>query len=281
MLKQLIKPVVPAFIWGYIRAKLCEKQRAAFARHVVEHTYAGTKLKVLIADGLAEGWYDHPWPVMTELDFLQDQKILRDGMLVFDCGAHQGVVALAMADRLGASGNVVAIEANAHNVQIARQNVELNPQIAAAVSVIQAAVAGKDGTLLFDQNLNGRIISQAGRAGKQQVPALSLVSLARQYGQPDLIFLDIEGAECAALSTAESLLRLDKPPAWFVEVHAGCGLEELGGTSDSVAEVFRSTGYDIFMSPEQGSPFEALPTGSAVPQTRHFLIALSPNRQYV
>ncbi|MSU36865.1 MAG: hypothetical protein EXS36_17560 [Pedosphaera sp.] len=76
-----------------------------YPRRVVSHTYAGIPLKVELADGMGEGWYDHDWETLPELDVLGRGR-LKPGARVFDFGAHQGVVGMILGHRVGPRGQV-------------------------------------------------------------------------------------------------------------------------------------------------------------------------------
>jgi hypothetical protein len=118
--------------------------RYRYRPRVVCHQYGGTPLRVHLADPLAEGWYDHDWPVLPDVEGLL-QHDLGPGCCVFDLGAHQGVVALMLAHIVGPSGRVIAVEANPHNVTQAKRNRDLNG--ASWLTVTHAAVADRPGTL--------------------------------------------------------------------------------------------------------------------------------------
>src|SRR4051794_39015042 len=112
--KTIVKPFVPKIIWAVGRRLSTRRHMRAFPRRIVQHVYHQYKLQVVIADALAEGWYDHDGPRMYEIDRLRSSR-LKPGAVVYDCGAHQCVVALILASACGPGGRVIAIEANAHN----------------------------------------------------------------------------------------------------------------------------------------------------------------------
>ena len=230
-------------------------------------------MTIKLADGLAEGWYDHDWDELPEIARLSGSR-LTTGCTVYDCGAHQGVVALILAGIAGPTGRVIAVEANAHNAAVARENVARNAAGRAPVEVVQAAVAGRDGSLTFDQNLNGQIAGKRRRAGNQTVPAVTLNTLAGRFPQPDVVFLDIEGAEADALTAADELFRDSQCPDWYVEVHARHGLEALGGSVAGVVAFFRDRGYAVEYC--TGAQTEFRPLSAAIEPTltdRFLLIA--------
>ncbi len=108
---------------------------------------------------------------------------LKSGATVFDLGAHQCVVALILSRLVGSTGRVIAVEANAHNVEAARRNRELN--LASQLEVVHAAIAEKSGTVLFNCGLNGGVDDGSGQWGRVEVPAVSIDELACQHGMPE------------------------------------------------------------------------------------------------
>jgi FkbM family methyltransferase len=271
-LKTILKRVIPSSIWAALRKRRQTASLRGFAKRVVEHTYHDQKLKILIADSLGAGWYDRDTPWMHEVARLAETK-LKPGAVVFDCGAHQGVIALILARHAGPDGLVVAVEANAHNHATAIENAKLNPDGRAPIEHLHAAVSDRDGTLSFTNDLNGQIGHDGNqRAGRTEVVAISLNTLASQFGKPDVIFLDIEGAEQLALGTATSLFEGQSRPDCFVEVHAGCGLEAMGGSAGEVVQFFRERGYVVEISLGDAKPFT--PLDSEFPGERFFLLAV-------
>jgi len=182
---------------------------------------------------------------------------------------------LILARLVGPDGLVVAVEANEHNHTIAQENAQLNPDSRARIEHVHAAVSDHEGTLTFTNDLNGQISHHANhRAGRADVPALTLNTLAARYPPPDVVFLDIEGAEHLALQACSSLFEQDRKPDWFVEVHAGHGLEAMGGSAQNIISFFRDHDYQLEVCPNDGEPFTPL-TGQP-PEGRFFLLALNP-----
>ncbi|MGL4514093.1 MAG: FkbM family methyltransferase [Lacipirellulaceae bacterium] len=192
----------------------------------------------MIADGLSEGWYNHDWDQLPEVELLTTSRLTGEGT-VFDLGAHQGVVAMMLAAEIAPRGTVVAVEGMKHNCDVAGENLALNA--ITNVHVRHAVVADAPGHVRFFDGLNGSVArSGVGRL----VEAVTVDQLAEQYGHPAVVFLDVEGFEAKALAGAtRTLLR---PCDWFIEVHVGCGLEEYGGSWRSVVERFPDESYKRF-----------------------------------
>jgi len=257
-------------VWaGRLRAWRVRRLIRNFPARVVEHNYGGNRLKVFLADPLSQGWYDHDWPAPTEIITLQTGR-LRSGARVFDLGAHQGVVAAMLAHVVGPSGRVIAVEASPHNCSAAAKNRELNDLH--QLEVVQAAVADRPGTLVFNEGLNGQLDDGSGAVGRVHVEAVTLDGLAERFGLPDVVFLDIEGAEYLALLGATRVL--NSGPDFFIEVHIGCGLEKLGGSVAGVLSYFPADRFSLLARGEKDDTFRPLEMDDPLTKSRFFLIAL-------
>ncbi|MDW8244845.1 MAG: FkbM family methyltransferase [Thermogemmata sp.] len=221
-----------------------------------------------LADPLSQGWYDHDWPLLPEIVELQKSR-LRIGATVFDIGAHHGVVAAMLAMQVGPFGRVIAVEASRHNYLVALKNRDLNGLN--QIEVVHAAIADQSGTLMFNEGLNGQLDDGTGAGGRVLVKALTLDELAGKYGLPDVVFIDVEGAEHLALSGGRRLLGSDTD--FFVEVHVGCGLEKLGGSVADVLSYFPKDRFDLLVRAEADSEFRPLEPHDPLINQRFFLIA--------
>lgn len=154
----------------------------------------------------------------NEFSFLA--KFLKPGMSVIDVGANEGLFALFCRKRVGAAGRVVAIEPSDRELQRLRINLRINGY--ADVDVIASAIGARKGRA----QLSVAELEHAGfnALGAVAAPWVKLVSrsevtvttldlLAEQRAWPriDLIKMDIEGSELAALRGAEALLARDRP----------------------------------------------------------------------
>lgn len=218
----------------------------AFPVRVVSHRYGDATLTVCIADELGRLWYDLDWPDSPELEFLARHR-LQPGATVFDLGAHQGVVALAVNRFVQPGGRVIAVEANPFNAGLVDVNRRLNN--ADAVAVVSAAVAERSGELRFGRGGNGQISESGGGGRTVVVPAYTVDDLAEEKSAPDVVILDVEGYEARVLAGAPQTLQ--RPVDWYVEVHSGCGLQGFGGSVDEVLSYFPSDRFDRFLSNEE------------------------------
>lgn len=270
MLKRILRSLVPARIWEWMRSFHLRYTLSHYPAFQSEHTYGGVKLAVWLADPLGKGWYDHDWPELPEIEFLQRYR-LKEGATVFDLGAHQCVVALMLQRSVGPTGLVLAVEANGHNAAVGEKNRVLNH--AENLHIIHAAIAERAGTVKFNRGLNGQIGPAECQVGLAEVKAVTIDDLALEYGIPDVLFIDIEGYECQALSGAKETLK--KRPDCFVEVHVGVGLEKLGGSVNTVVTFFPQTDYDLFVASDARPQFERFRRDDDLLASRFFLIAIA------
>ena len=229
---RVARSVLPAIPYQRLRKAVVARRIASYKQRTVSRSYCGFPLRISLGDPVAEEWYDREWPRSREVDKLSPNP----GEVVFDLGAHQAVVAMVIGRLVGETGHVIAVEAEPHNVRAGKTNVALNG--ATNVEVIHAAVTSEPGSVLFAEGLNGRLLD-SGRLGTVRVPAVTIDSLAAEYGHPDAVLIDVEGAEVLALEGASETIR--RGARFMIEVHLGCGLEDLGGHPDELPRLL--TGY--------------------------------------
>ena len=227
-----------------------------------------------INDPFAELAYDHDWSELKELLLLKRHQ-LQPGATVFNLGAHQGVVALMLADDVGENGQVIAVEASPYSARICESNRAANK--ADNLKVINAAIAAEQGSLKFADSLCGHV--DDGHGGIE-VPARTIDDLMDEYGHPAILFIDIEGFECEALRGATRTLSIGSD--CFVEVHGGVGLEKYGGSVAKVLSFFPADDYALFFANEEGAEFSPLTDRIHVAERlqgkRWFLVATSKRR---
>lgn len=151
--------------------------------------------------------------------------ICQKGWTVWDCGTYLGFYTVLFAKLVGPEGRVVAFEPDPRNMLRTRENVALNKFN--NVQFIHAAIGAPVGEIEFilSDNTNSHIPgSYVGATAEEyakiervdaliRVPCLSLdeAFLNRDIPRPQLIKLDIEGAEKEALQHAHRITSEAKP----------------------------------------------------------------------
>ncbi|MGB7539389.1 MAG: FkbM family methyltransferase [Anaerolineales bacterium] len=141
------------------------------------------------------------------------------GGVVFDLGGNVGYYTLISAVRAGPRGRVFVFEPLPRNLDFLRRHLALNR--IGNVTVIDAAVADRSGTVRFAEDAStskGRI----GESGTLEVRSIALDDWIEEglLPAPDLIKIDIEGAELLALRGARRMLAASHPPI-FLSTHSG------------------------------------------------------------
>lgn len=155
-----------------------------------------------------------------EYDFILPLLATRQPPMVLDVGANIGMFAIA-AIRLNSSCKVLSVEPSQDTYELLEGNCKLNNS--AHWRTHRAALWKEDGQIAFENraySTSSRIAAGPSISTEyEQVPCLSLASLLKmvECKEIDLLKLDIEGAEEAALTGQETLLR--KVAALIVEVH--------------------------------------------------------------
>jgi FkbM family methyltransferase len=268
MIKELARALTPRWMWSRLRAWKMRRVLESFKPFVVEHSYGGIRLKVQISDPLGQGWYDHDWPSLPEIDPLRQGR-LKAGARVFDIGAHQGVVAMLLANAVGPTGNVVAVEALAHNARVGAINAQLNGL--ANIHVEQAAISDRSGEIEVSIDLNAQVLNEGTTITTTMVRAVTVDELADRFGFPDVLFIDVEGFECHALRGA--VRTLERRPDCFIEVHTGCGLEAAGSSVRLLIDNLRGRGYNLVAWTEEHPLMRPVMRAEDCPTSRFFLVA--------
>jgi FkbM family methyltransferase len=227
-------------------------------------------MRIRFEDPLAEGWYAGGIPSLPEIALLQSIGALRPGQTIFDIGAHQAVVALMLADAVGNSGRVIAVEAERHNARMATVNRNLNG--ATHLTIEHAAISDYDGKIRFAESLNGAV-NETARVGTVEVDAVTIDTLAVRYGQPDVVFLDVEGFEGRALKAATATLA--SCPAFAIEVHTG---QLVDSSPEDVVGLF--DGWRRWIAEDRpGWRHEFQEFSGRVPDQRFFLVAHNSSKR--
>jgi FkbM family methyltransferase len=184
------------------------------------------------------------------------QQVLRPGDTVIEVGGHIGYLTIWLAELVGTSGRVIVFEPGRNNLPYLCANVAG----LTVVEIVEAAVSDRDGTAsFFEEQLTGqnnslladyerfKVNREAAysdeRYNQRLVATVRLDSYIRERGlRPDLIKIDIEGAEFLALSGATGILAEHRPML----------MVEVTRQAVNVFDLLTRAGYQLF-TPE-GTP---------------------------
>ncbi len=183
------------------------------------------------------GIYEHHiMPVFREM--------VKPGMRVLDIGANIGVYCVAAA-KLGAE--VIAIDASPENCKLVALNAKLN---GVSVEILPLAVSDKFGMLLFGRtNESNKVIRSFELAPHtfDHLDATFCAPLDVIIGNQriDLVKIDIEGGEYAALKGADGLFA--QRPIFFLEYSSSMALAGSGVPGSELLKLFTERGYRIMV----------------------------------
>jgi FkbM family methyltransferase len=149
---------------------------------------------------------------------------LRPGATFFDIGANVGYVTLIAARLVGPSGRVVAFEPVPENVAAIRENLALNG--IDWVEVHETAVArqrGRAALIISDVSAFSRLASVNVPTGARETIEVQVISIDEFMASPgapapDVIKIDVEGAELEVLEGMRETLAAHRP-VLLCEVH--------------------------------------------------------------
>jgi FkbM family methyltransferase len=154
---------------------------------------------------------------------------VEDGDVVLDIGGCWGDTALYFASRVGPSGKVYTFEFDPDNLAIMRANLELNPELAERIEVVESALWDRSGELLsFVQG--GRmttVLPDGGAASSVATVTLDEFVEDRGLERVDFVKMDVEGAEPNVLRGGAGSLRRFTPRLAIAAYHADDDLVQL------------------------------------------------------
>lgn len=182
-----------------------------------------------------------------------EEFIARDDV-VWDIGANVGIFSVASAALAGAAGFVLSVEGDTWLVDLLRKTCRLRSSPRASISVLPAVVDQELGIARFNIAKRGRAANfiegtgstQTGGVREQQhVVSITLDWLLDHFPEPDVLKMDIEGAELRALRGGTSMLSKIRPIIIC---------EVAGRNAAEATEILSSYGYSIYDMEDSGTP---------------------------
>jgi FkbM family methyltransferase len=190
-------------------------------------------------------------------------RLLTRGSVILDVGANLGYYSVVLAKALAGDCVVYAFEPVGATFNRLVKHIALNG-LEGVVRPLALAVSSSAGS--------GRMVSPPDNSGaahlvgsdgldETQVTTIDAFCAAHALTNVQLIKLDVEGSEYAALRGARQLLR-ECRPTLMVEVHP-CTLKRSGVSADDLLALVRSYGYALYV-PRRAKlhPLTEVPSGN-------------------
>jgi FkbM family methyltransferase len=134
---------------------------------------------------------------------------IASGDVVFDVGANVGFYTLLASRMTGASGRVIAFEPLARNFDLLERHLSYNR--AANVTVVKAAVGERTGVERFAGKDEPSMGALAAEGDPVDVVSIDDLVAAGDVPPPQLMKIDVEGAESRVLQGAAATLARHRP----------------------------------------------------------------------
>ncbi|MBM2824187.1 MAG: Methyltransferase, FkbM family [Thermoleophilia bacterium] len=191
-----------------------------------------------------------------------------NGSVVFDVGANAGFLSLLAARLVGPAGRVIAFEPSPAAVVYLRRHVALNRAL--NIEIIDVAVADENGRARFS-SVGPLELGHLDAEGEVEVETASLDTLVedRVIPPPDVVKIDVEGAELSVLRGARAIMQANRP----VVVLSTHGFD----SHEACCSLLRSLGYAVTLLEHSLATTEfdylgelvAEPTASAAARLAH------------
>lgn len=145
------------------------------------------------------------------------EKTIKQGDVVFDIGAHVGFYTILASELIGETGKVFAFEPLPRNIFYLERHIKINK--CENVKIIKTAVSDKEGIAFLSDNCDSsysRIIEDSGIEVK--TVAIDNLVGSGKLPIPNVIKIDVEGAEFSVLKGASFTIKKYKP-AIFLAIH--------------------------------------------------------------
>ncbi|MGA7326115.1 MAG: FkbM family methyltransferase [Rhodomicrobium sp.] len=186
-----------------------------------------------------------PYRYEPEVSGILD-SYLHPGMTVLDIGAHVGLHTLRFGQRVGADGCVLAVEPSPANAAQLRKHLEWNGL--GNTTVIESAIGESRGQTEFvfrpdamDPGGFANTLAYDVGGSRTQVRVTTIDDLCREL-VPDVIKIDVEGAELLAIRGGEKTLRAHAP-VLLVAVHPRL-MPALGTSPEELVRHMDRLGYE-------------------------------------
>jgi len=212
------------------------------------------------------------------------QSTCTNGSVIFDVGGHNGNTAYEIAPYVGDLGKVITFEPHYRLYNVIQERLANTPPPTKNIIPVNRALSSSVGFAQFyfgtnpaaDQASSLIAPSEEGKKHYGNVRSTTVETdtldafILRHNITPDLIKIDVEGAEEQVLRGGEYFLKKHHTPIYFE--HGSCGDELSGSNTLKTIDLFLSYGYQIFLSDIMDFGEKHVWTNQ--PQTQNLLIPI-------
>lgn len=197
--------------------------------------------------------------IEIESELVQHMRAqLHEGDTIFDIGANIGLISILLANgEKGGQSQVHSFEPEPRNFRQLSNNIGLN-DLSARVHPHQLALGASEGQVeLHIRGCEGEgrhsIATSKGATGAISVELTTLADFcARENLAPNIIKIDVEGAEGQVLAGMDGLLQDSAPANIFLEVHPK-GDGDLMPDGSTIQDWMLARGYELAWNNVRGS----------------------------
>lgn len=175
------------------------------------------------------------------------REFVTPGSVVWDIGANVGLFSFCAAHASGKNGRVIALEPDPFLAALIQRSESERPETAAPCTVLAMAVGRQSGFAAFEIAERSRASNamvgkshctqRGGVRTTLDVPLTTLDTLASHYPSPDIIKIDVEGAEADCLAGGAAVLRKARP-VLYIEVQSN--------NAASIVQILADLDYALF-----------------------------------
>lgn len=199
------------------------------------------------------------------------RRLVKPGDVVWDIGANVGLFSLAAAVCSGRHGAVMSFEPDSWLASLLRRTSSAQPVEHALITVVPAAVASQVSLRQFSVAARSRASNALAEYGSSQmggvreqfiVATFNLDWLLTQFRPPNIIKIDVEGAELEVLRDQQRILQQIRPVI----------ICEVGSqAADEISVIFKEASYCMFDGDEFAKIDRATWNTIAIPSEKQFL----------
>lgn len=184
------------------------------------------------------------------------QKVCQPGECVYDIGANLGYYTLLASRLVGPGGRVIAFEPFSKNITQIERHLALNRS--QNVTVVPAAVCDVDGTARFQAGPASEMGHLSNEGGLTVRTVALDAGIARgDWPVPNVMKIDVEGAESSVLAGAARLLTMHHPTI-ILACHGSAQFRDC-------SELLVDAGYQLESTQYEPGMYDVLATFPGVP----------------